>query len=266
METHDCKKLHHREINYKSTIKLANLAKKAGVKRFIYVSTQSMYGLSDTRNELDEDSSEKNPLTTYASTKWKSEVDLQKLNNDDFIITSFRPSTVFGVSSRLRFDIVFNNLVACAFTTGKIEILSDGTPWRPVVHIQDLCQALITGLIAPKELIFGQSFNVGIKNGNFTVKELAEAAQKVVPGSEIVFLNKFYNSRTYRVSFNKIFNKLGKYYKPKWTLNKGSTELVEFFKKIKLTKDDFRGKKCNRLKQLKYLIENNEISNELKWL
>ena len=117
----------------------------------------------------------------------------------------FRPSTVFGVSPRLRCDIVYNSLVASAYTTVKIEILSDGSPWRPVIHVKDLCNAFISGIEAPKkELVSGQSFNVGIKNGNYTVKDLAEAAQRVVPGSELVFLNQHTDPRTYKVSFDKI--------------------------------------------------------------
>ena len=119
-----------------------------------------------------------------------------------------RPSTVFGASPRLRCDIVFNNFVACAFTTGKIEILSDGSPWRPVVHVRDVSQALIAGIEAPNQIIANQSFNVGIPNGNFTVMELAQAAQKSVPGSELKIIGKDVNSRTYRISFNKILSKL----------------------------------------------------------
>ncbi|MDY7033931.1 MAG: SDR family oxidoreductase, partial [Thermodesulfobacteriota bacterium] len=128
------------EINLNGTIKLARLAKQSGVSRFVYASSQSMYGVSETDDELDEENSEKNPLTTYASTKWDAEVQLMKMADSDFTVTCFRLSTVFGVSPRLRCDIVFNNLVACAYTTGKIEVKSDGTPWRPVVHVRDVCQ------------------------------------------------------------------------------------------------------------------------------
>ena len=252
------------DINYKSTIKLASLAKKTGVKRFVNVSSQSMYGISNTDKELDEEQSEKNPLTTYAATKWKSEIELNQMSDDNFVVTSFRPSTVFGVSPRLRCDIVFNYFVACAYTTGKIEILSDGTPRRPVVHIKDVCQAIIAGIKAPKKLVNKKSFNVGIKDGNFTVKELAEIAQKFVPGSQLFFLNKHTDARTYKVSFSRIFSQLGDFYKPQWNLDMGAKELIDYFKKVKFTEDDFRGRKCNRLKQLQYLISKNFISNELK--
>ena len=193
-------------INLDGTLKIANLAKKTGVKRFIYSSSQSMYGISNFDGELDEYESEKNPITSYAKTKWDAELALNKLVSKDFIVVSFRPSTVFGASPRLRCDIVFNNLVACAYTTGKIEIKSDGSPIRPVVHVKDVCNAYIAGLNAPENIISGKSFNVGIPNGNFTVKELAEAAQRSVPGSELIFTGEHgKDARTYRVSFKRIF-------------------------------------------------------------
>jgi len=141
------------DINLQGTLKVAELAKAAGVKRFIYVSSQSMYGISNTDAELEEDNSEKNPLTAYARTKWDAELALKKMSTSDFAVVCFRPSTVFGASPILRCDIVFNNLVGCAYTTGKIEIKSDGTPWRPVVHIKDVSSAFIAGLEAPLELV-----------------------------------------------------------------------------------------------------------------
>jgi nucleoside-diphosphate-sugar epimerase len=239
------------------------MAKKAGVKRFVYASSQSMYGLSDTENELDEENSKKNPVTAYARTKWEAEVELKKMYSNEFIVSCFRPSTVFGVSPRLRCDIVFNNLVACAYTTGKVEILSDGSPWRPVVHVRDVCQAFIAGLEAPAELIGGKAFNVGIPNGNFTVRDLAKAAQRAVPGCELVFLNQHTDPRTYKVSFNRILTELKDYYKPKWDLDKGANELVRFFKKINFIEDDFRGDKCNRLIHINNLIKHRKINSNL---
>ena len=254
------------EINYQGTVNLARLARKAGIKRFVYASSQSMYGISDTVNELDEDNSEKNPVTAYARTKWKAELQLKKMHSDDFVVTCFRPSTVFGASPRLRCDIVYNNLVACAYTTGKIEILSDGSPWRPVVHVKDVCQAFMAGLIAPPELVGGRAFNVGIPNGNFTVRDLAEAAQRSVPGSELIFLNEHTDPRTYRVSFKRILTELKDWYQPTWDLDKGGRELVEFFDKVNFSEDDFRGKTCNRLDQLKYLQENKAINRQLRFI
>lgn len=254
-------------INYKQTIKLAKLAKDGGVSRFVYASTQSIYGVSSSDKELEEDDENKNPVTAYAKTKWKSEIGLKKMAADNFTIVCFRPATVFGVSPRLRCDIVFNNFVACAYTTGKIEIKSDGTPWRPVVHIKDVCAAFIAGIEAPKDLVAGQSFNVGIKNGNFTVKDLAEASQRSVPKSKLVFTGEHgKDSRTYKVSFKKIFSILKDYYKPQWDLDKGGKELVDFFKKIGFSGETFRGRKTNRLSQLKYLIDQKRLDNNLFWI
>lgn len=254
------------QINFQATVNLAKLAKESGVKRFVYSSSQSMYGVSKTDEELNEDNSEKNPLTSYAKTKWDAEQELKKLNSEDFIVVCFRPSTVFGASPNLRCDIVFNSLVASAYTTGKIEIKSDGTPWRPVVHIRDVCSAFIAGLEAPKELIAGQSFNVGIENGNYTVKQLAEAAKEVVPGSSLVFTGEHgADSRTYIVSFKKILTVLKDYYKPEWDLIRGGKELVDFFNKVNFTEEMFRGRKCNRLAQLKYLVENQKLNKNLLW-
>lgn len=253
------------EINLMATLTLAKLAKQAGVKRFIYSSSQSMYGISKIDGELDEDNSEKNPITSYAKTKWDAELELNKLQSPEFVVVSFRPSTVFGASPRLRCDIVFNNLVACAYTTGKIEIKSDGTPCRPVVHVKDVCAAYIAGLNAPVSLVAGRSFNVGIPNGNFTVRQLAEAAQRSVPGSELTFTGEHGNdARTYRVSFDRILTELADYYIPEWDLDKGGKELVELFKKTSFTEKDFRGRKTIRLAQLSYLQEIKAVDAKMR--
>lgn len=254
------------DINYKASTRLAKYAKDAGVKRFVYASSQSMYGISNVDSELDEDNSEKTPITAYACAKWLVENDLKELNGGDFVTVCMRPSTVFGVSPRLRCDIVFNNLVACAYTTGKIEIKSDGTPWRPVVHVRDVSNAFIAALEAPSNLVAGQSFNVGIQDGNYTVRDLAEAAQRAVPGSALVFTDEHSNdSRTYRVSFAKILNTLRDYYKPEWNLDRGGIELTEFFEKIGFTEEQFRGRLCNRLQQIQYLLLSQELKRDLRW-
>ena len=252
-------------INYLSTKNLANLSMEAGVKRFVYASTQSMYGISTTDEELDEDLSKKNPITAYAKTKLLSEEYLKNIASNDFIVTFFRPSTVFGPSPRFRSDIVFNSLVCCAYTTGTIEILSDGSPWRPVIHIEDVCSAFIAGLLAPSSLVNKKAFNVGIQNGNYTVKNLAEAAIKAVPGAKLKFLNKHSDPRSYKVSFDKILNELKDYYKPKWNLINGGIELVNFFKNINMKESTFRGSKTNRIIRLKELIDEKKINNNLYW-
>ena len=253
------------EINFKATIRLAELAKLVGVQRFVYASSQSMYGISSSNDELDEDSSEKNPITAYAKTKWSAERELKRLGNNDFLVVCFRPSTVFGASPRLRCDIVFNNLVACAYTTGRIEIKSDGKPWRPVVHIEDVCDAFIAGLLAPAALVSGRSYNVGIPNGNFTVRELAEAAGRSVPGSSVVFTGEHgSDARSYRVSFSRILTELADWYRPRWSLDQGGRELVEFFGRTRFGEKEFRGQKTNRLLKLKDLVKSGYLANDLR--
>ncbi|RJQ48199.1 MAG: NAD(P)-dependent oxidoreductase [Gammaproteobacteria bacterium] len=254
------------DINFRGTLLFALCAREAGVKRFIYASSQSMYGIADVSQEVEEDSSQKIPVTAYARTKWDAEIELMRMSGDGFTITALRPSTVFGASPNLRCDIVFNNLVACAYTTGKIEIKSDGTPWRPVVHVRDVSNAFIACLEAPRELVAGESFNIGIMNGNYTVRDLAEAAQRSVPGSTLIFTGEHgADSRTYRVSFRKILTRLKDYYKPQWDLDRGGKELVGLFRRINFTEEQFRGRDCIRLKQIRYLLDEHKVNPDLRW-
>jgi nucleoside-diphosphate-sugar epimerase len=253
------------EINLEATLRLANISKMNGVKRFIYASSQSMYGISNDDGELDEYNSNKNPITTYAKTKWDAECYLNKLNSPNFNVISFRPSTVFGWSPRLRCDIVYNNFIACAFTEGKIEIKSDGTPWRPAVSIDDVCAAFLCGIVAPENLVSGKAFNVGVPNGNYSVRELAEAAGKILPLSKILFTGEHGNdARTYKVSFNKILSELKDYYKFSGDLIIEGNKMVEKFKEINFTSKHFRGSLCNRLPKLHELISNGIIDSDLR--
>ena len=254
------------EINLEGTIKLAQLAKDSGVKRFIYASSQSMYGISDSDEELDEDNSRKAPATTYAATKWEAEKKLKEMATTDFLTVSFRPSTVFGASPRQRCDIVFNNLVASGFTSGKIIVKSDGTPWRPVVHVQDVCQAFESGLLAPGDSLNGRSFNVGTLGGNFRVRELAIAAQAANPGSSIEFSGEHgFDSRTYRVNFRRIHDELGQHFRPKWNLESGAEELIRFWKKVNFSSKDLEGTRVNRLAQLLALKESGRLDQNLRF-
>ncbi len=255
------------EINYIATIKLAEIAKKKGVKKFLFASSQSIYGISKTNNELDEDNSIKNPITSYAITKWKAEQELMQMANNNFCVTALRPSTVFGPSPRFRADIVFNNLLACAYTSKKIEIWSDGSPWRPVIHIDDVCEAFISCIKSDEEIINKEAFNVGIPGGNYTVKQIAEAAQRSFPDSKLAFLNQTGNdNRTYKVNFDKINSKLKNFFKPIWNLENGGLELIKYFNEINLKSEDFRGRKTIRLKQLKYLAENKIVNDRLEFI
>lgn len=255
------------QINLYGTIRLAEIAKKSGVKRFVFSSSQSIYGVSDVSREMDEYNSEKAPVTAYAISKWHAERELLKMTDESFQTVYFRPSTVFGASPRLRSDIVFNNFLGCAFTTKKIEIRSDGTPWRPVVHVQDVISAFIAGIDAPSSLISGRAFNVGVENGNYTVRDIADAAGYILPDSEIVFTKEHGNdARTYRVSFSRIFDELGSYYQPKFNLHSGGNELVNFFKSCAFSHESFIGPKTNRLRQINYLLESGLLSESLTWV
>ncbi len=251
------------DINYEATMKMANCAKQAGVKRFAYASSQSVYGISDVTKVADEQG-EKNPITAYAKTKWKCECELQALCTDDFIITYLRPATAYGASPNLRCDIVFNAFVAYAFTSKLIEIKSDGTPWRPMSHVRDITAAFIAVLEAPAELVKNQAFNIGTNDNNYTVRQLAEAAQSSVPGCELTFTGEHTDPRSYRVSAEKILTVLKDYYKPQWNITKGGQELMDYYAEIKFDRATFDSYKCNRLKCLKKRIEEGSIDENLR--
>jgi nucleoside-diphosphate-sugar epimerase len=253
-------------INYTATVRLAECARDAGVKRFVYASSQSMYGIADLTGELDEDSSEKNPLTAYARAKWMAECEMGRMGNDDFTVTFFRPSTVFGASPALRCDIVYNNLIAGAFTTGVIDIKSDGTPWRPVIHVNDVSDALISGIEAPVERVANQAFNIGIDNGNYTVRQLADTVKTLMPACEIRYSGEHAgDARTYRVSFKKILRELDGYFRPSWDLIRGGNQLIALFNALSFTKENFRGPGCNRLIRIRQLLTTSQLDETLRW-
>lgn len=254
------------QINFGGTMRVAEVAKASGVKRFIYASSQSMYGVADTSAEVDEDNSEKNPVTAYAITKWEAEQALRRLGDGNFTTVFFRPSTVFGASPRLRCDIVYNNLLASGYTTGAISILSDGTPWRPVVHVLDVCEVLLAGLSAPRDLVAGEAFNIGVPNGNYTVRDLALAAQKCLPDCKVAIVGeRGSDERTYRVSFNKLYDRLSEYCAPFRSLQFGGEELVKMFDDVGFTSDDFTGVRCNRLMALQALLDEGLLDEDLRW-
>lgn len=251
------------DINYLATIQLAKIAKEAGVKRFIYTSSQSVYGISDTTSEIDEDGP-KNPITAYAKTKWQSECELRELCSDDFTTTYLRPATAYGASPNLRVDIVFNQFIAYAYLGKPIEIKSDGTPWRPMTHISDIARAFIACAKAPKELISNQAFNVGTDSNNYTVRQLAEAAQKCTSGIDLTFTGEHTDSRSYRVSSQKILTVLKDYYQPEFDIDKGAAELMGFYRSVGFTEEIFSGWKCTRLKCLKKRIAEGTLDNDLR--
>lgn len=253
------------EINLGGTLRLAELARRAEVRRFVYASSQSMYGISETDEELDEDDSPKNPLTAYARTKWEAELELMAGRRDGLEVTAMRPSTVFGSSARLRCDIVFNNLVASAYTSGAIEVKSDGTPRRPAIHILDVCSAFAAGLEADAGLVDGRAFNVGMQDGNFAVRELADMAGEVVPGSRVVFTGEHGgDSRTYTVGFSRILRELAGLYRPSWGLLAGGRDLCRLFDRVGFDGPTFRGSTCNRLRRLEELASAGRLDDNLR--
>jgi len=252
-------KLTH-EINYLSTVRLAKISKQAGVQRFIFSSSCSTYGKNLT---FANENSDLDPLTEYAKSKVKSESEILALKNEEFCPTILRNATVYGNSPSLRLDLVVNNLTASAFVTGKVKLLSDGTAWRPQLHVEDMSSAFLTVMESSEELVRGEIFNVGNNDENFKVNQIAEEVKKIIPGSEIEFVNKSNkDSRSYKVDFTKINNTLG--FKTKWNLEKGIKQLYDFFKKEKLIENDFHDKKFYRLKQLKWLIANGFLDENLR--
>jgi len=250
-------------INFHATIRLAQNAKKAGVRRFLYASSQSVYGISDSKKDVNEEGAI-NPITVYAKTKWKSECELKNLCSNDFIVTFLRPATAYGASPNLRTDIVFNAFVAYAFTNKLIEIKSDGTPWRPMTHIRDITAAFIACIEAPGELVNNQVFNVGTADNNYTVRQLAETAQKCVKDTKLIFTGEHIDPRSYRVSSVKILKTLKDYYKPQWNIDKGAVELMDFYKSVNFDIETFNSFKCTRLKALKKLIDEGIVNRDLR--
>ncbi len=251
------------EINYRASVRLATLAKEVGVKRFIFSSSCSNYG-AGVNDWLDE-TSDFNPVTPYGRSKVSVEKDVSQLASDDFSPTFLRSGTAYGVSPRLRFDLVLNNLTAWAFTTGQVFLKSDGTPWRPIVHIEDMSRAFIATLHAPRDLIHNEAFNVGRSQENYQIRQLAEIVAETVPGSRVEFAEGASpDKRNYRVNCEKIEKTLPEY-KPQWTARKGAQELYEAYKLVGLKLEEFEGPRYRRLKHIKSLMSNGRLDDSLRW-
>ncbi len=251
------------EINRDASINAAKLARKAKVKRFIFVSTQSIYGISKSEFELKE-TADKNPQTAYASSKWDAEKAILSLADDDFTSVAIRPSTVFGWSPRLRSDIVFNNLLMSGFTKQKIEVHSDGSPWRPIVHVTDLSEAIRLSLVVDRVKVSGESFNIGKIGGNYTVRQIAEAASQCLKGVDTVFnTERIVDPRSYKVSFQKAFEVLG--FEAKRELVESGEEMIKNFKKLGIENNLIMGRLTNRLAQIAYLRNEGELDASLRF-
>ena len=248
------------EINYRATVRLAKLSKRAGVKRFIFSSTCSNYGASGDK-WIDETSS-LNPVTPYGRSKVAAERDLKKLRSKDFSITLPRSSTAYGFSPRLRFDLVLNNLVAWAYSTRKVHLKSDGSPWRPITHIEDISRAFLYILKAPIDKINGKAFNIGSTSENYQIREIAQIVKETVEGSEIEFAeNAGPDIRCYKVNCDKIKNTLG--FRTIWNAKKGAQEVYNIIKREGLTLEEFEGPRYRRLDALKKSISEGWIDKNL---
>lgn len=252
------------DINLRGTLHLAERAKAAGVERFIFASSCSMYGAA-TGDDLVDESASLRPLTPYAESKVAAEAGLSRLAGDGFSPISLRNATAYGVSPRLRLDIVLNNLAGWAFSTGRIRLLSDGTAWRPIVHIRDIARATLGVLAAPRERIHDVAFNVGATSENYRVRELAELVHEQLPDCEIEIAGASYaDPRSYRVDFGR-FKSLLPDYTPDWTARAGAAELVGAYREARLLSDEFEGYRYTRLKQIRRLLYEGLLDESLRW-
>lgn len=250
------------DINHHASVKLARLAKDAGVKRYLYASTCSVYGASGGDGLVDEDAPLR-PVTPYAESKVRVEDDVQKLADDGFTPVFMRNATAFGFSPRLRADIVLNNLTAHAFLSGEVLVLSDGTPWRPLVHAKDIARAFTAALEAPKEAVHGKAFNIGTERNNVTVAEIAEEVVEAVPGSTLRITGEAgADPRSYRVDFSR-FREAIPGFDCDWTVKDGAVELIEAYKTHGLTEHAFK-QLFTRLARLNERSTAGEIDDTLR--
>ncbi len=251
------------EINERASIRFARLAKEAGVERFVFASSCSTYGAAG--DALLDETAAFNPVTPYGRSKVRMEEALGAMADDGFSPTYLRNATACGVSPRLRLDLVLNNLVGWAHTTGKVRLLSDGSPWRPLVHIEDISQAFLAVLAAPRETIHDQAFNVGRTDENFRIRELAEIVAETVPGCEVeIAEGAGPDKRTYRVDFGKIERGLPGF-AARWTVRRTARELYEAYCRIGLSREDFDGPSYKRLATIQRLLAADRLSRDLRW-
>ena len=250
------------DINHAASVRLARLAKDAGVPRFLYSSSCSSYGQAG--DAFVDETADLHPITAYAISKVRVEQDVATLADDEFSPTFLRNATAYGVSPRLRFDLVLNNLVAWAYAEGRVHIKSDGTPWRPIVHVEDIARAFLAVLTAPREVIHNQALNVGQTEENYRIRELAEIVREVVPGSRIEYAaGGGPDPRCYRVDFGKISRLLPEW-KPQWNARRGAEELYAAYRSTGLVLEDCEGPRFKRIDHLKQLLATGRVDSTLR--